>query len=51
MVTEAKIYEGLKKTEFGFIPKDWIEDKLENVIDVLTDFTANGSFASLAQNV
>jgi type I restriction enzyme S subunit len=43
--------EGFKKTEIGLYPNDWIEDKLENVITVLTDFTANGSFASLAQNV
>ncbi len=43
--------DGFKKTEIGLYPNDWIEDKLENVITVLTDFTANGSFASLAQNV
>lgn len=43
--------EGFKHTEIGFYPVDWVEDKLENVVTVLTDFTANGSFASLAQNV
>ena len=40
-----------KQTEFGIIPGDWEECTLRELIDVLTDFTANGSFESLAQNV
>jgi len=51
MVEEIKLAEGYKQTEVGVIPNDWIEDALGSVISMLTDFTANGSFASLAQNV
>lgn len=42
---------GYKLTDIGFFPVDWIEDTLGGVIKLLTDFTANGSFASLAKNV
>ena len=40
-----------KKTDIGEIPEDWEVDSLGNIINVLTDYTANGSFASLAENV
>lgn len=40
-----------KKTDIGEIPEDWDIDSLGNIINVLTDYTANGSFASLAENV
>jgi len=46
-----ELKEGFKQTEVGHIPENWSIDTLGNVISVLTDFTANGSFASLAQNV
>jgi type I restriction enzyme S subunit len=46
-----EVRSGYKQTEVGVIPKDWEVSKLEKVISVLTDFTANGSFASLALNV
>lgn len=42
---------GYKKTEVGLIPKEWQHMKLQDIIEILTDFTANGSFASLAENV
>jgi len=35
----------------GEIPEHWDVLQLRHCIDVLTDFTANGSFASLAKNV
>lgn len=40
-----------KPTEAGLIPESWTCTKLQDVISVLTDYTANGSFASLAENV
>ena len=42
---------GYKQTELGIIPEDWILMPSGEFIEVLTDFTANGSFASLAENV
>lgn len=33
------------------IPTDWITARLKNIIGILTDYTANGSFADLAKNV
>ena len=39
------------QSEMGLIPEDWKNESLGEIIDLLTDFTANGSFASLAQNV
>lgn len=47
----SNIKKGYKQTDIGVIPEDWEVGKLENLITVLTDFTANGSFASLAENV
>lgn len=35
----------------GEIPKHWICCSFRNIIDVLTDYTANGSFGDLAKNV
>ena len=45
------VKEGYKETELGVIPQDWGVFAVADIIDVLTDFTANGSFASLADNV
>jgi type I restriction enzyme S subunit len=42
---------GFKQTEVGVIPEEWDVTNLGSIISLLTDFTANGSFASLAQNV
>ncbi|WP_338813278.1 restriction endonuclease subunit S [Bernardetia sp. Wsw4-3y2] len=35
----------------GDIPEHWEVKQFRHIIDVLTDYTANGSFASLAKNV
>lgn len=35
----------------GLIPSHWIESKWRYVTDILTDYTANGSFGDLAKNV
>ena len=51
MVEAMEIQRGFKKTDVGIISDEWIVDTLGNVITVLTDFPANGSFASLAQKV
>ena len=42
---------GYKQTEIGVIPEDWTIMCAGDFIEVLTDFTANGSFESLAENV
>ncbi len=36
---------------FGAIPVNWIINKLNRICDVVTDFVASGSFATLAKNV
>jgi len=33
------------------VPEHWMVGKVRRVLDILTDFTANGSFADLAKNV
>ena len=35
----------------GEIPKEWSIGRIKNVIAILTDYTANGSFGDLAKNV
>ena len=45
------VKQGYKQTEIGVIPEDWNLMPSGEFIEVLTDFTANGSFASLAENV
>ena len=40
-----------KQSELGLIPEEWEVDKLNEVTKLMTDFVANGSFASLADNV
>ena len=42
---------GYKQTEIGMIPEEWSLLSVNELIEVLTDFTANGSFESLAENV
>ena len=46
-----ELVKGYKKTEVGLIPEDWIIYKVKDLIDLLTDYDANGSFESVAQNV
>ena len=47
----VEINEGFKLTEVGAIPEDWQLFKVDDLIDLLTDYDANGSFASVAENV
>lgn len=47
-LTDKKTF---KQTEVGLIPQDWILHQVIDLIDLLTDFDANGSFASVAENV
>ena len=46
---EVKI--GYKQTEIGIIPYDWEVKTVNELIDLLTDYDANGSFSSVAENV
>lgn len=41
----------MKETPFGKIPDDWGLDTIINVTELVTDYVANGSFKSLADNV
>lgn len=40
-----------KDTPFGVIPEHWDVRPISEITDVVTDYVANGSFASLAENV
>ena len=46
-----ELRQGYKQTEVGLIPKDWGLFQVNDLIDLLTDYDANGSFASVAENV
>lgn len=41
----------MKETPFGEIPENWEVSKIIDITDVVTDYVANGSFKSLAENV
>lgn len=43
--------QGYKQTEVGLIPEDWHVNIVNDLIDLLTDYDANGSFSSVAENV
>ncbi|MCH4183775.1 MAG: restriction endonuclease subunit S [Prevotella sp.] len=40
-----------KETPFGRIPEDWNVQPINEITSLVTDYVANGSFASLAENV
>ena len=40
-----------KEVYFGFIPNHWELDSMQNLSELVTDYVANGSFASLKENV
>lgn len=40
-----------KETELGFVPKEWEVDNFDEATEIITDFTANGSFETLRNNV
>lgn len=42
---------GFKETELGILPNDWETEPIQKISDTITDFVANGGFASLRQNV
>ncbi|MCH7400071.1 restriction endonuclease subunit S [Belliella sp. DSM 107340] len=48
---ELTTKKGYKQTEVGLIPEDWDLFQVIDLIDLLTDYDANGSFASVAENV
>ena len=48
---ELKNKSKFKETEIGLIPEDWGVDSIGNVSLTITDYVANGSFASLKDNV
>ncbi len=43
--------ESYKESKLGWIPKEWEVDNFEGASELITDFTANGSFESLRLNV
>lgn len=48
---ELMTKQGYKQTEEGLIPQDWQLYQVIDLIELLTDYDANGSFASVAENV
>lgn len=42
---------GYKLTDVGVIPNDWLTYTVRDLIELLTDYDANGSFESVAVNV
>ncbi len=51
LLTEGIGHTEFKDTTIGKIPSSWEVVKLAEAIDIMTDYVANGSFASLAENV
>ncbi|MDA1772307.1 restriction endonuclease subunit S [Bacillus cereus] len=47
----SKVEESYKETKIGRIPADWKVRSLNEVLEVMTDYVANGSFQSLRENV
>lgn len=42
---------GFQEVDFGLIPENWSLSTIEEETEFVTDYVANGSFASLAENV
>ena len=51
LLTKGIGHTEFKDSELGRIPKSWEVKKLESLINLLTDFEANGSFADVKANV
>ena len=51
LLTKGIGHTKFKKTEIGEIPDEWEVINAGRVFDIITDYVANGSFASLAANV
>lgn len=45
------VKDGYKQTEIGLIPEDWKLLTVNDTLELLTDFEANGSFETVAKNV
>lgn len=51
MVNAIEIPQGYQLTDIGIFPEGWKVICLNETLDLLTDFEANGSFESVAENV
>ena len=51
LLTKGIGHTKFKKTEIGEIPEEWEVINAGRVFNIITDYVANGSFASLAENV
>lgn len=51
MTLEEKLEEAIVKVAHYEVPENWVWVKLGDYIDYATDYVANGSFASLKENV
>jgi type I restriction enzyme, S subunit len=51
LLTKGIGHTEFKETEVGVIPKEWEVKKAGDVFHTITDYVANGSFASLRENV
>lgn len=51
LLTEGIGHTEFKDSEVGRIPKDWEVKPFGTIFETLTDYVANGSFASLKENV
>ena len=40
-----------KDTKIGIVPSHWEVQPIKEITEIVTDYVANGSFASLAENV
>ena len=49
--SQSKIKKEVKNPKDFSLPKDWIETTIDNISETVTDYLANGSFASLKENV
>lgn len=51
LLTKGIKHERFKKTELGEIPEEWKVVRVREVLELLTDYEANGSFSKLKENV
>lgn len=51
LLTKGIGHTKFKKTQIGEIPEEWEVINAGRVFNIITDYVANGSFASLAENV
>ena len=51
LLTKGIGHKEFKDSEFGQIPENWEINELNDCLEIMTDFVANGSFQSLRENV